>query len=87
MSGASERRNTIVNDGCEVASSCFICPLPDCKYDGLNAVAVKQAGVQARYDEIIACHYQGMTNAKIAERFGVSERTVERALDKRRNVA
>lgn len=88
MSGrANERINEIVDDGCEVASSCFDCPLPACKYDHPNAVAIQRAVVQARYDKMVACCSQGMSDIEIAARFNVCVRTVQRAISRWKRVA
>ncbi len=61
------------DDGCELARSCLSCPLPQCKYDSPNPQR------QLR-DEQIAAALRGKVTpiSKIAERHGVSRRTVFR---------
>lgn len=68
-----------VSDGCEVARHCLECPLPRCHFD----VAVQRGGrsgdLAARDREIFSAREQGMSVDEVAERFGVSRRTVMRA--------
>lgn len=65
--------------GCEVSPSCLRCPLPHCRHD-------KRAGIRSltreRRDAQMASAIQteDLTVPQVARRFGVSERTVFRAL-------
>lgn len=64
--------------GCSVSPSCFTCPLPRCRYDmpgGARAVLNV-----ARDAEMRAAHAGGEPAQFIAERLGVSVRTVFRVL-------
>ena len=65
--------------GCEVASSCLHCPLPQCKYD--DPAWYQAYRRQGRDAELLAAHKdEGLSVFQVAERFGVSPRTVHRAL-------
>lgn len=66
------------DDGCEVSESCLSCPLPRCRYEepgGLRAIMN-----EARDSEIIELRGRGVSVDVLAERFGVSRRTVFRIL-------
>jgi hypothetical protein len=66
------------DDGCEVNDSCLTCPLPRCRYEepgGLRAIMN-----EARDNEIIELRGRGVSVDAIADRFGVSRRTVFRVL-------
>ena len=61
--------------GCDVSPSCFTCPLPACKYDDYYGYlrwlrAQRKAPVQAALDT--------MSVAEVAEKFGLTERTIFR---------
>ena len=65
--------------GCEVSSSCLACPLPQCKFD--DPVWYQQYRRQSRDDDIVTAHRRGdITVFQLASRFGLSPRTVHRAL-------
>ena len=64
------------DEGCEVSPSCFECPLRRCKYDvpgGLPEIRRRELA-----EAISDARAQGETAAEVAERFGVSPRTVFR---------
>lgn len=66
------------DDGCEVSPTCRTCPLPACRYElhsGLRGILNLE-----RDAEIVALRAAGWTAKSIAERFGVSKRTVFRVL-------
>ena len=68
--------------GCEVHHSCLTCPLVRCRYDepgGARKVAADQ-----RDRSIVLMQRRGENVDGIARRFGVSRRTVFRALAKAR---
>ena len=68
--------------GCEVHRSCLTCPLVRCRYDepgGARKVASEQ-----RDRSIVLMQRRGENVEGIARRFGVSRRTVFRALAKAR---
>jgi hypothetical protein len=66
------------DEGCDVSPSCLNCPLPQCKYD--DPTAYYRAKRQSRNDEIRRLRGQGKRPAEIAREFGVTPRTVYRAL-------
>ena len=59
--------------GCELAPRCLACPFPSCRYDDYGAVR------RAKYEAIRAAA-AGTPRAALATRFGVSKRTIQRAL-------
>lgn len=68
---AYPERRVYVDTGCEVASSCLRCPLPQCRFEternrGRNMAIVE--AVRAGQENV----------AQIAYRFGISRRTVFR---------
>ena len=68
--------------GCEVHRSCLSCPLVRCRYDepgGARKVAADQ-----RDRSIVLMQRRGENVDGLARRFGVSRRTVFRALAKAR---
>ncbi len=69
--------------GCDVHPSCLTCPLVRCRYD-------EPGGVRKVYSEdrdraIVSMQREGVPVGAIARRFGVSRRTVFRALARGRN--
>jgi CRP-like cAMP-binding protein len=72
-----------VDSGCSVHSSCLTCPLVRCRYDDPGGIrALLSVG---RDERILALRQQGrMTVKQIAERLGVSRRTVFRVLARAR---
>ena len=66
--------------GCSVSPSCFICPLPECRYD--EGVWRKRRPARLENDaEIIRLRTKlSLPILEIAGIVGVSERTVARAL-------
>jgi hypothetical protein len=67
------------DEGCEMSSSCLSCPLANCIFDTPHG---KQALLKRRRDDEIARLYrrEHPTRREMAHRFGVSTRTVQRAL-------
>lgn len=66
------------DDGCEVNPSCLTCPLPRCRYEepgGLRAILN-----ESRDREMVELRARGVSVDSIANRFGVSRRTVFRVL-------
>jgi len=66
------------DDGCEVNESCLTCPLPRCRYDepgGLRGLVNSY-----RDGQMTEMRDKGVPVETIAERFGVSRRTVFRIL-------
>lgn len=72
------------DDGCEVSPSCLNCPLPRCKYDepGWYHRELRQ---QRDLQILQARKAQSLTVPELSQRFGVSQRTVFRALRGARN--
>ncbi len=67
------------DEGCEFSESCLNCPLPLCVYDepgGRQRVRLRQ---RAREMARIA-RTDGVGTKELAKMFGVSQRTVQRAL-------
>ena len=74
-------RHPYRDDGCDVSSSCLRCPLPQCKYDVPNSS--RRARRDRRDAEIAAARRrERLVASALARRFGVSERTVWRALER-----
>ena len=64
--------------GCEVHHSCLTCPLVRCRYDEPGGTRVLLR--RGRDVQIAALQRQGESVNEIASRYGVSRRTVFRAL-------
>ena len=69
------------DDGCEIMSSCLQCPLPQCKYDDPGWL---QREARGQRDENIreVRNKEKLTVPELAKRFGISERTVFRAVQR-----
>ena len=67
-----------VDTGCEVHSSCLTCPLVRCRYDEPGGARALHG--QERDRTILALRREGRPISLIAQRFGVSRRTVFRVL-------
>jgi len=66
------------DDGCDIHPRCLTCPLPRCRYDepgGLRAMLNAY-----RDQQVVALRRQGAPIDQIAERYGLSRRTVFRIL-------
>lgn len=66
------------DDGCDISESCFTCPLPRCRYEepgGLRSILNEQ-----RDRQIIQLRMEGMPVDALANRFGISRRTVFRVI-------
>lgn len=63
--------------GCEVSRKCLECPLPRCKHEDPTYQYREQDERDAQIAELSA---QGMSTALLTKRFGVSPRTVHRAV-------
>ncbi|MFN3974630.1 MAG: Mor transcription activator family protein [Dehalococcoidia bacterium] len=74
------------DEGCEVSSSCLNCPLPLCKYDDPQGYQRWLAQQREERDQRIweTRQREGLTVPQLAQRFGVSQRTVFRALARQR---
>jgi len=68
-------------DGCEVHSTCFECPLPDCRYGIPGGAAHFKS--ELRHREIRELQKLGWTIAELAARFGLAKRSIHRALKER----
>ena len=67
--------------GCaDVAECCELCPLERCKYEEPNGLMTVR--MRERNSQIIALRAEGMSVDEIAEGFGISYRSVYRALAK-----
>jgi len=67
------------DEGCELADSCLNCPFPKCIYGQLGG---KQQWLKGQRDEEIIklLKTEGKGVAELASIFGISQRTVQRAL-------
>jgi transcriptional regulator of acetoin/glycerol metabolism len=75
--------HTSYNDtGCEVHKSCLTCPLVRCRYD--EPGGVRRLLSEERDRVIVALQRRGTTVDLIAQRFGISRRTVFRVLARAR---
>ena len=70
---------TYRDDGCDVSPSCLRCPLPQCKHDEPGWYQRMQ---RVQRDRTISRlrRREGLSVTQLARRFGVSKRTVFRAL-------
>lgn len=66
------------DDGCEVNPSCLTCPLPRCRYEEPGGLRGLLNGYRDR--QIVEMRMSGTPVEELAERFGVSRRTVFRIL-------
>jgi DNA-binding transcriptional ArsR family regulator len=69
------------DEGCELAASCLSCPLPRCVYDQPRG---RQRWLKRARDREIVKRFTtaGSGVKELALEFGVSQRTVQRALKK-----
>jgi len=73
--------NTRYRDtGCEISNSCFVCPLPVCKFDAPGWV--QRQNRYKRDEEIKRLRNLNISVPELAERFKVSTRTVHRIVRK-----
>ena len=67
------------DNGCEVSLSCLRCPLPQCKFDDPAWYQARRR--QGRDMQVLTVYKEERLSVfQVAERFGVSPRTVHRAL-------
>jgi len=72
------------DDGCEFASSCLNCPFPQCIYD--QPWGRQRWLKKLRAGEIIRLFtVEGKGVKELATMFGVSQRTIQRALKRVKN--
>ncbi len=71
------------DEGCELASSCLNCPFPQCTLDIPRG---KQQFLKGQRDKkILEGYRQGKKVARLAEEFDISQRTVQRVLQRYRS--
>lgn len=75
--------NIYTDTGCEASPSCLTCPLPVCKYDVPGGVRQARR-LQADAERIAVMEREGLMVAEAAERFGITERTMFRILERNR---
>ena len=69
--------------GCDASPSCLRCTLPQCRYD--DPVAYQRVMRESRDQEVVQVkRSQGKTVPQLAQRFGLSQRTVHRILQRAR---
>lgn len=68
------------DDGCDLAPRCLECPFVVCRYDLPPGAGIRQIANRARDVAIAEARADGELPDAIAERFGVSRRTVFRVL-------
>jgi len=74
----------VLHNGCNLYSSCFECPLPDCRYSAPPRIDIERPRLEKRNKLILKMRQQeNVTVETIAERLGISERTVYKVLHKR----
>jgi len=66
------------DEGCELAPSCLRCPFPACKYD--DPAAWHNALRERRNRELRRLRRNGWSIGDLAERYGLSKRSVHRIL-------
>ena len=71
------------DEGCELAESCLDCPFPECIYDRRGGRQQWFKGLRDR--EMVRLFAEGKEVKELASRFGVSRRTVQRALRRNKN--
>jgi len=69
--------------GCDLHASCLTCPLVRCRYD--EPGGARRLLSEARDCSILSLQHQGASISAIAQRFGVSRRTVFRVLARARD--
>lgn len=68
-----------MDTGCEASMSCLECPLPRCRFD--DPAWYHAYKLRERDEEMVwAYRYENLHAFEVASRFGVSVRTVHRAL-------
>lgn len=72
------------DEGCEFANSCLDCPLPRCVYEEPGGEQHWLKRLRAREMARLFTD-EGKTVKELASRFGISQRTVQRALSKTLN--
>ena len=70
--------------GCEVAPTCFACPLPHCKFDDLPRYNKYRRLAPDLYMARVI-HNEGLSIAAAAARFSITPRTVFRVLNRHRD--
>ena len=69
--------------GCELEPSCLNCPRPTCALDEKDGIA---GALREWRDSSICYHaWQGKTTQELADVFDLSQRTVQRVLQNKRN--
>jgi hypothetical protein len=81
-SDALPENTRYVDTGCDVHSSCLTCPLVRCRYE--EPGGARRLMNEGRDRSIVALRRAGEDVEAIARRFGVSRRTVFRALARER---
>jgi predicted DNA-binding protein (UPF0251 family) len=67
------------DEGCELSSSCFKCPFPRCVEDVPRGKQRHQKKLRNKEILKLFC-VEGKSVKQLAQKFGVSQRTVQRAL-------
>ena len=66
------------DEGCELYSSCLNCPLPSCRHD--HPGGAKRRLRRLRDSEVRRLRREGHGVQELAQRFGVSRRTIHRIM-------
>ena len=66
------------DDGCDIHPQCLTCPLPRCRYEEPGGLKAMLNGIRDR--QIVSLRTRGIPVEEIADRFGVSRRTIFRIL-------
>ncbi len=67
------------DDGCDIHPHCLTCPLPRCRYDEPGGLRGLLNSYRDR--QIVEMRLSGAPVEELAERFGVSRRTIFRILE------
>lgn len=71
------------DEGCELASSCLQCPFPHCRFDQEEGQRREARGARDR--QVLALHRrEGLGPRELAQRFGLSTRTIHRIIRRER---
>lgn len=81
-----ELQTMFPDEGCDEATSCFDCPLPQCRHDD---PAWYQGELRRRFHEALVSSYRATSGPdaqerrrRVAQEHGVGVRTVQRAVER-----
>lgn len=68
------------DDGCDIHPHCLTCPLPRCRYDEPGGLRALLNAYRDR--QIVELRQRGVAVDELAQRFGLSRRTIFRVLER-----